>query len=48
MMCAAPEEAINPRRDVPLAIGISVGGCTVLYVLMALVITGDPGLRTLG
>lgn len=40
MMAAAPEEAINPRRDVPLAMGISVGGCTLLYLLMALVITG--------
>eukprot|EP00878_Enallax_costatus_P009963 GHUV01010401.1.p1 GENE.GHUV01010401.1~~GHUV01010401.1.p1 ORF type:complete len:422 (+),score=60.12 GHUV01010401.1:2000-3265(+) len=40
MMAAAPEESINAKRDVPLGIGISVIGCTVLYVLMALVITG--------
>lgn len=40
MMAAAPEEAVNARRDVPLGICISVLGCTVLYVLMALVITG--------
>ncbi|WIA13510.1 hypothetical protein OEZ85_007083 [Tetradesmus obliquus] len=40
MMAAAPEEAVNARRDVPLGIGISVVGCTILYLLMALVITG--------
>lgn len=40
MMATAPEESINPTRDVPLAIGISVGGCTILYLLMALVISG--------
>lgn len=44
MMAAAPEEAINAKRDVPLGIGISVAGCTVLYVLMALVITGEAAL----
>lgn len=39
-MATAPEEALNPTRDVPLGIGISVAGCTVLYVLMALVYSG--------
>lgn len=34
------EEAIRPRRDVPLAILLSLGLCTVLYMLVALVITG--------
>jgi amino acid transporter len=34
------EEAINPQRDVPLAILSSLGICTVLYVLVAAVITG--------
>ncbi len=34
------EEAINPQRDVPLAILASLGICTVLYVLVAAVITG--------
>jgi APA family basic amino acid/polyamine antiporter len=34
------EEAINPQRDVPLAILASLGLCTVLYVLVAAVITG--------
>lgn len=40
MMATAPEESLNPTRDVPLAIGISVAGCTILYLLMALVISG--------
>jgi amino acid transporter len=34
------EEAINPQRDVPIAILASLGLCTVLYVLVAAVITG--------
>ena len=43
MMATAPEESLNPTRDVPLAIGISVAGCTILYLLMALVISGVWG-----
>ncbi len=34
------EEAINPQRDVPLGILGSLGLCTVLYILVAAVITG--------
>jgi amino acid transporter len=34
------EEAINPQRDVPLAILASLAICTILYVLVAAVITG--------
>ena len=34
------EEAIRPKRDVPLGILLSLGICTVLYILMAGVITG--------
>ncbi|HMP07307.1 MAG TPA: amino acid permease, partial [Lacipirellulaceae bacterium] len=34
------EEAINPQRDVPIAILASLAICTVLYVLVAAVITG--------
>jgi APA family basic amino acid/polyamine antiporter len=34
------EEAINPQRDVPLAILASLAICTVLYILVAAVITG--------
>ncbi len=34
------EEAINPQRDVPMGILLSLAICTVLYILMAGVITG--------
>jgi basic amino acid/polyamine antiporter, APA family len=34
------EEAVNPQRDVPLGILASLGVCTVLYMLVAGVITG--------
>lgn len=34
------EEAIRPQRDVPFAILTSLGVCTVLYILVAAVITG--------
>lgn len=34
------EEAINPQRDVPIAILGSLGLCTVLYILVSAVITG--------
>jgi basic amino acid/polyamine antiporter, APA family len=34
------EEAVRPQRDVPLAILTSLALCTVLYILVAAVITG--------
>ena len=34
------EEAVNPQRDVPLGILASLAICTVLYILVAAVITG--------
>lgn len=34
------EEAINPQRDVPFGILVSLGVCTVFYMLVAAVITG--------
>lgn len=34
------EEAINPQRDIPIGIMASLGLCTVLYMLVAGVITG--------
>lgn len=34
------EEARNPARDVPLAIIVSLVGCTLLYIAMAAVLTG--------
>ncbi len=36
----AAQEAKNPQRDLPIGILGSLGVCTVLYVLMALVMTG--------
>lgn len=33
-------EAINPRKDVPFAIVVSLLVCTVLYILVSLVLTG--------
>lgn len=34
------EEAIRPQRDVPLAILVSLAVCTVLYILVAAVLSG--------
>ena len=36
----ASQEAIRPQRDVPLAIMLSLGVCTVLYIGVSLVLTG--------
>jgi basic amino acid/polyamine antiporter, APA family len=36
----AAQEAKNPQRDMPIGILASLGICTVLYILMALVMTG--------
>jgi APA family basic amino acid/polyamine antiporter len=43
----AAQEARNPRRDLPIGILGSLGICTVLYMLMALVLTGITDWRTL-
>lgn len=37
---AAGEEAKNPQKDLPIAILGTLGFCTILYVLVALVLTG--------
>ncbi|HXY32036.1 MAG TPA: amino acid permease [Gemmatimonadaceae bacterium] len=36
----AAQEAKNPQRDMPIGILLSLAICTVLYILMALVMTG--------
>jgi APA family basic amino acid/polyamine antiporter len=36
----AAQEARNPQRDMPIGILSSLGICTILYILMALVMTG--------
>ena len=43
----AAQEAKNPRRDLPIGILGSLGICTVLYILMAIVLLGITDWRTL-
>ena len=43
----AAQEAKNPQRDMPIGILASLGVCTVLYILMALVMTGLAPFREL-
>jgi len=43
----AAQEAKNPQRDMPIGILASLGICTVLYILMALVMTGLTSYRNL-
>lgn len=43
----AAQEAKDPQRTMPIGILLSLGICTVLYVLMALVITGLAPYQTL-
>lgn len=43
----AAEEARNPQRDVPLGILCSLGVCTVIYIVVALVLTGIAPYPTL-
>ena len=43
----AAQEAKKPQRDIPIAILLTLIVCTVLYVLMAVVLTGVTDWRTL-
>jgi basic amino acid/polyamine antiporter, APA family len=43
----AAQEAKNPQKDMPVGILMSLGICTVLYILMSLVITGLAHYTTL-
>ena len=36
----AAQEAKNPQRDMPIGILASLGICTILYIIVALVLTG--------
>jgi APA family basic amino acid/polyamine antiporter len=44
----AAQEAKNPQRDMPIGILASLAVCTVLYILMALVMTGLASYTELG
>jgi basic amino acid/polyamine antiporter, APA family len=44
----AAEETRNPQRDMPIGILASLGLCTVLYVAVAVVLTGMAPSKTLG
>jgi APA family basic amino acid/polyamine antiporter len=44
---AAAQETRNPQRDLPIGILASLGICTLLYMLMALVLVGVTDWRTL-
>jgi APA family basic amino acid/polyamine antiporter len=41
------EEAVNPRRDLPIGIFGSLSLCTLLYILVAMVVTGMAPYRSL-
>lgn len=43
----AAQEAKNPQRDMPIGMLLSLGICTLLYVLMALVLTGLTSYKNL-
>jgi basic amino acid/polyamine antiporter, APA family len=42
------QECVNPKRDLPIGIIGSLAVCTVLYILMALVMTGIVPYKSLG
>jgi basic amino acid/polyamine antiporter, APA family len=42
------QECVNPKRDLPIGIIASLAICTVLYILMALVMTGIVPYKSLG
>jgi APA family basic amino acid/polyamine antiporter len=44
----AAEECRNPQRDLPIGIIASLLACTILYVAVALVLTGIANYKTLG
>ncbi|MBW3130576.1 amino acid permease, partial [Hymenobacter profundi] len=43
----AAQEAKNPQRDMPIGMLLSLGICTLLYVLMSLVLTGLTSCKNL-
>jgi APA family basic amino acid/polyamine antiporter len=47
MLTTAAEESANPAKDLPLAILLTLGLCTVLYIMVASVLTGMVPYTTL-
>ncbi|MBF9254671.1 amino acid permease [Pontibacter sp. 172403-2] len=43
----AAQEAKNPQRDMPIGMLLSLGICTLLYILMSLVLTGLTSFKNL-
>jgi amino acid transporter len=41
MIANAAEEAKNPRRDIPMATGLCLGLCTMMYAAASTVIVGE-------
>jgi APA family basic amino acid/polyamine antiporter len=39
-LCATSQEAVNPRRDIPIAIISTITFCIIIYILVTLVMTG--------
>lgn len=39
-MSTAAQECKNPQRDLPLGTMLSLGICTVLYIIVSLLVTG--------
>jgi len=39
-LCATSQEAVNPKRDIPIAIISTIVFCIIIYILVTLVMTG--------
>lgn len=46
-LSTAAEEAINPGRDLPIGIILSLTICTIIYVIVAILLTGIADYKTL-
>jgi APA family basic amino acid/polyamine antiporter len=46
-LSTAVEETVNPQRDIPIAIIASLIGCTLIYILVAALLTGIVSYTTL-
>jgi len=47
-LCATSQEAINPKKDLPIAIITTIMFCVALYILVTLVMTGLVQYQALG